>query len=919
MTIENNDEIIDPEGKQQQHQQQPPPPIRNIVVGSSNINNVSSNPSPNNGVKNNKNNNKRVIDSTNGGTVPIIDTTFHRVVHKVRLSALEHNYSEVESVANRQKCSVIVVVKADGYGHGSIPTAIYLADKIGADAFAVATLQEGITLRKALQETASTTPGYNDNINHYFNFNVASQTTVNNTDTTTAAAAVTRNSIILNQYHRRQSTATAGSNEQQQDSLSLMTGSDFSGSIYGGIGGGGGKKRRSLRQAHIRILVLGPPVGFPRCFDDYYHYNIEVMISGPEVAMALYEWVCNKDERKRLQVERAANDLKERILLDEHEQKLPLNNNNIKNNNNNNNASKRIRGSIGMKTKHQEDNMKSSTARASTAMNSNEGQGETTNKIATAADNDSQASSNGRLSPGSSGSSIALQQQIPSATLTNVTGSDLAREVREILKNQKLAVETQKQNQQQQMLQQQLQQQQKNQQRKLSNISCDQTPLSTVLSMVSQVSSNQDVTVNTAAMTTLTSTFSVCNGVGSSSSGGGTNNGTVQVFAGIEETARHSRIRQKAMSNEVFYDLGGTDDDEDEEDSHHDNNYNIDDTSKNQRKQQQFQRNYDNDKSNNVKQINQSENTSRRIPTNTNRKALPMMAPTKKRLRWHALVDSGMGRLGFRTDPVSKEDQSKRRDSVDILKELVVLEVNLNCPIEFYGMCTHMADASNSTSTYTNSQIKKFKNLLKRVRAAEISVPTISTDNSAALLTTNLAHFDSRELLAQTDADSRGFVRTGGAIYGQRPSFPQLRAVSTLMASVRHVAILKEGESVGYDRVYVALMNVRIATLTIGFADGYPRELGNGVGRVSIRGHLFPIAGNICMDMLMVELGPAGDKNSVGAQVVVGDTAILWGPDDGEEGEGHVRLQDVAATLKTTQSALTCGLNKERVIRQYSY
>merc|ERR1712238_253993 len=169
----------------------------------------------------------------------------------------------------------------------------------------------------------------------------------------------------------------------------------------------------------------------------------------------------------------------------------------------------------------------------------------------------------------------------------------------------------------------------------------------------------------------------------------------------------------------------------------------------------------------------------------------------------------------------------------------------------------------------------------------------------------NLAHFDSRELLAQTDADSRGFVRTGGAIYGQRPSFPQLRAVSTLMASVRHVGILKEGESVGYDRVYVALMNVRIATLTIAFADGYPRELGNGVGRVSIRGHLFPIAGNICMDMLMVELGPAGDKNSVGAQVVVGDTAILWGPDDGEEGEGHVRLQDVAATLKTTQSALT--------------
>ena len=71
----------------------------------------------------------------------VVDTTLHRAVHKIRLSALSHNYSEVESAANRQKCSVIVVVKADGYGHGAIPSAIFLADKIGADAFAVATLE----------------------------------------------------------------------------------------------------------------------------------------------------------------------------------------------------------------------------------------------------------------------------------------------------------------------------------------------------------------------------------------------------------------------------------------------------------------------------------------------------------------------------------------------------------------------------------------------------------------------------------------------------------------------------------------------------------------------------------------------------------------------------------------------------------
>lgn len=128
---------------------------------------------------------------------------------------------------------------------------------------------------------------------------------------------------------------------------------------------------------------------------------------------------------------------------------------------------------------------------------------------------------------------------------------------------------------------------------------------------------------------------------------------------------------------------------------------------------------------------------------------------------------------------------------------------------------------------------------------------------------------------------------------------------------------MRKGESVGYDRAYIAPNNVRIATLAIGFADGYPRELGNGVGKVAIRGSLFPVVGNVCMDMLMVDLGPAEEKERPGATIVVGDTAILWGPSDDEGGEELVRLQDIAAMLKTTQSALTCGLNKERVLRRY--
>lgn len=226
-----------------------------------------------------------------------------------------------------------------------------------------------------------------------------------------------------------------------------------------------------------------------------------------------------------------------------------------------------------------------------------------------------------------------------------------------------------------------------------------------------------------------------------------------------------------------------------------------------------------------------------------------------------------------------------------------------------------MADA-NDKSTYTHDQMDRFRSLINRVRASGISIPTISTDNSAALLTTSLTHFDPDTILSH---DTRGYVRTGGGIYGQRPAFKQLRAVSTLVATVSNVAIIQKGESVGYDRAYVAKENVRIATLTIGFADGYPRELGNGVGRVCIRDHTFPVAGNVCMDMLMIELGPEDDKG-VGSLVSVGDTGVLWGPEklhDGQVlGEGQVPLAELAATLKTTQSALTCGLDKIRVQRQ---
>jgi len=855
-----------------------PPPVRSIVVG-------AAPPTRIDGTHHRR-------PTTGGGNATtaavVVDTTLHRAVHKIRLSALARNYSEVESAANRQRCSVIVVVKADGYGHGAIPSAIYLADVLGADAFAVATLEEGIALRKALRETDAGTTGCGESLDRYFNVN----------QTLNPQGGGGGN---YRDYHRQLSGSSRATADIDSVASLATNGALFD--LYA-VGGVGTKRTNLLRRAaHIRILVLGPPVGFPRCFDDYYHYDIEAMISGPEVATALYEWVSNTDERKRLQVERAANELKKKILLEPP-------------------SAPKAAAAAAFKA----------NAREQANGNANETEG---------ADNHSTASSSGRSSTKSSRSGVGQQQlqpQIPSATLTNVTGSDLAKEVREILKNQKLAAETQKQQQQQEhmeqlQLQQQQQQQLQQQQQGKANGHGGPAPIGG-----ESASSSSSVDGGNAATTTTTTTgasaLAAAFSAGSKKDAGGE---TLRLFAGLEETARNSRIRQKVMASEVFHDRGDDDDDDDDEE---DSDLRTDRTT-GDHSRQNHDRDDDGpgdggDASAGVPTTKPSTttNTPGRSSSRVTAGANPQAAiPTKKRLRWHALVDSGMGRLGFKTDPpVSKDDRGERQDTVEILKELVDLESTPDCPIDFHGMCTHMADASNATSTFTDSQMDRFKTLLERVRAAGISVPTISTDNSAALLTTNLTHFtaNAKELLAQTDADSRGFVRTGGAIYGQRPSFSQLRAVSTLTASVRHVATLREGESVGYDRAYVATTSVRIATLTIGFADGYPRDLGNGVGRVSIRGHLFPVAGNVCMDMLMVELGPpasasvsSSDPSSdpsggAGARIVVGDTAILWGPDDGEDGEGHVSLRDVAETLGTTQSALTCGLDRDRVLRRYA-
>jgi len=660
------------------------------------------------------------------------------------------------------------------------------------------------------------------------------------------------------------------------------------------------------------------------------------MVSGPEVARALMEWVANVEERKRTEVQRAAAEfMGEALTRHVGMVRVGLKGTGkgaIDDPTSDQQAEKEEQPDVAdeKEDEKKDDSVESGPIRnASLKVEKNDRSKPPRPRPGPSTEGGAATATSGNGTAGGTNEKKAplrkasqLSENIgASATLSNVTGDDLAKEVRAILLNQQAAVaHLQKQKESEPFQKKKAAVSRQGSSDKLDcevSSSTDDLPSGGVHATASAGANTSTTPVQTTCSNSATTQTQQQQNAGAPTATTGAKRASplarqganIAPFRGIEEAAKLSRDRQLAARARREAEEEARAAEKAQEDDGGDD-------------------------------VIVQPNAVGAHPTGSG-SARPMPAPIipqgdqppaqqRKRLRWHALVDSGMGRLGFKPDAPTKSETTvadtsaavikprkpRYSETIALIKELHDAEVRDNAPLEFFGMCTHMADAT-STSTYTHSQMDRFLTLLDNVRAAGVSVPTVSTDNSAALLTTSLNHFDATRILSQPGADTRGFVRTGGAIFGQRPTFPQLRAISTLTASVRHVSVIKAGDSVGYDRAYTALMDVRIATLTIGFADGYPRELGNHVGRVSIRGSTFPVAGNVCMDMMMVELGPAGAAGP-GALVNVGDVATLWGPEGPDDDtDGLVRLQDIAKNLKTTQSALTCGLDKVRVERKY--
>lgn len=243
----------------------------------------------------------------------------------------------------------------------------------------------------------------------------------------------------------------------------------------------------------------------------------------------------------------------------------------------------------------------------------------------------------------------------------------------------------------------------------------------------------------------------------------------------------------------------------------------------------------------------------------------------------HVKVDTGMGRLGLLPDEVIPFLLRTR--------ELAGLRVS--------GLFTHFSTADECDRSYFQTQYSTFSQIIADIRKQGIDVPLVHAANSAAAVTAPESQFD--------------MVRIGVAMYGLQPAPAlkelDLRPALSFKARVSYVHRVPEGTGISYGCRYVAKCSTKVATIPVGYADGYSRLLSNKA-EVLIHGKRFRISGNICMDQCMVDVGEE--------PVQVGDEVVLIG----RQGDQEVTASELAEIMGTIHYEVVCLLS-ERVPRVY--
>jgi len=248
-----------------------------------------------------------------------------------------------------------------------------------------------------------------------------------------------------------------------------------------------------------------------------------------------------------------------------------------------------------------------------------------------------------------------------------------------------------------------------------------------------------------------------------------------------------------------------------------------------------------------------------------------------KIVKVHLKVDTGMGRIGICPNHV-----------LNFIKKLKVLK---NVQIE--GIFTHFSVADENDKTYTEKQFRKFMEVLTVLEKEGIRIPAKHVGNSATLL--DLPHM------------WLDLVRPGISIYGLYPSTEVQKTVKLISAHIfkTRIVFLKElpaKKFIGYGRTYTTKKKrTVVASLSVGYADGYNRLLSNQ-GEVLVRGRRFPVIGRVCMDQTMIDVTNL-------PQVEIGDEVVLWG----RQGQEEITVEEIADKIGTINYEIVHMPDKKRV------
>nr|WP_296005363.1 alanine racemase [uncultured Blautia sp.] len=252
-----------------------------------------------------------------------------------------------------------------------------------------------------------------------------------------------------------------------------------------------------------------------------------------------------------------------------------------------------------------------------------------------------------------------------------------------------------------------------------------------------------------------------------------------------------------------------------------------------------------------------------------------------KTLKIHIKIDTGMTRIGYR----------------DVKKDVPeILEISKLPGLETEGIFTHFARADEADKAPALNQYQKFQEFIKALEQNGLHIPMKHCSNSAGIIRMKEANLDA--------------VRAGIILYGLYPSQEverepvPLKPLMSLRSHIAYIKTVEPGAEISYGGIFTTVRDTRVATIPVGYADGYPRGLSNK-GSVLIRGKRAPILGRVCMDQFMVDVTDIPEAEEL-------DQVTLLGKD----GEDCITMEELGELSGRFNYEFACCISK-RVPRVY--